>query len=270
MASNTCCIDTLLMTAMTIFSSSHEYRILIDSLSERDDDVGYFATCVKDMYAALSTKELQVARGLFIMKSSYFSSGSVAQRLSNQTGNRYTVSLDTSEISLAEHFMLPQCPLYRFSYCDRQGCKVRTIKLKFILVDNYDVKSTIEALKTPTPSAKICSEIYYEGYEKRSCHGSRTESEILHDCKVSPPVIIFAVPEPISIEDCRRPVLQNTLEVFAVHYKLQAIHFLQRPKNFNSSGHYTSCVRSDCAKDDWLYYDGLRSKSKPFPLVPRQ
>ena len=51
-------------------------------------------------------------------------------------------------------------------------------------------------------------------------------------------------------------------------YNLQAIHFLQRPKNFNSFGHYTSCVRIDSKKDEWLYYDGLRNMPKP-PFLTR-
>ena len=75
------------------------------------------------------------------------------------------------------------------------------------------------------------------------CDGVRKEKPVEFISHTAPPFIVFAVPEPTNPEDERRPSYPTEENLFDSNYDLSAIHFLQRPRDYKSSGHNTSCIK---------------------------
>ena len=96
-ATNTCCLDTLLMTCLSMYKDSELFRAEVQNLQNDLNDSGHFANCISSMAAGKSMEELTKARSEFLFKAHKFKTRSMSQPLRkvNEHGDKYTAYLWT-------------------------------------------------------------------------------------------------------------------------------------------------------------------------------
>lgn len=256
-AISTCCLDTLLMTASYAYSKFPEFAEEAKCPTVNEDDK-LFTECISAISVAKASNDLEVARAKLLMKAEIFRTNKVSQPLSaNACKTKYTVSLDTSETILAEHFLLRYNRFSRLSVCTNAECEDRTVNLKFILIQENSIKRTCELLEEAN-IIQVCNKRYRKSEQIFYCNGTRKETPVT---SAQPPsIIVFVVPEPTDVMDTVRPSHEDVVSLFGNHYGIFSVHFFKRPSSLYASGHYTSCMKTANA---WTYYDGLKKKLKP-------
>lgn len=256
-AKNTCCLDNILMVSRTFYTVCDDFRHEIDRLSSISNDQGLFAKCVQQMAASNQVGCLIEARAKLLLDAAVFRGANMAEPLQELTKCRYSVSLDTNETSLAERLMLPLCRLFRRSVCSNMNCEDRLIWLKHILIEEFNITTTLISLSNERQSPGKCRTLTDSG---EPCDGVRVESPIEHAHGEAPSVIIFCSQDPTDINDQHRSSYPPLIDIFNERYSLSAITYLRRPSNLLSSGHYICCMKNNT---EWIEYDGLRKNSKP-------
>lgn len=203
---DTCCLDSILMTCMIVYQSNTTFASQVDENVLQSGDNKYFAKCIQSMSASESVKDLLSARGNLILSASIFKSSGMRVPLENNEKDRFFISLDASEIYLAEHFLLPYCRLTKLNSCVDLDCEDREVPMKFIAIEGNDVARTIAKLSWPSTSGGYCGTSKNDGCicrEKRIEYPNSTT--LSSDLRLSRTLVSFR------FEVSKIPIFHNTI-----------------------------------------------------------
>jgi hypothetical protein len=310
-SASTCCVDTLLTIFSVLYKNCASVSDAVNAsleggvLKEANPNSFQFFMCVRALAISATEEDAIKARGEFFFLAPLFSSelASIPLSRADKENRSMHVCVDANETMLAEHFILPLSRVFREHSCQNTMCDSSIQHLKFILITDNSVTTTVEQLQTCRVSGECGRRISLrnegeesdEELEMRAC----TEQEVNDFCQMSgkvramtganegayvpeivcgaarlagplqgdpPSFVVFTQPERLLSDGGLPPKVESPplIKLLNKDYHLCAATYFKRPKAVKGSGHYVAVVSID---NVWHLYDGSASSALRFRVV---